>query len=123
MNAYTDANKVGKDNMDNALRSMSAMTKGFQQIAAEATEYTKKSYEQSAQMMERLAQVRTLDKAIEVQSEYARSVYEAWVSQATKMGEIYQDIAREAYRPLESSAQQNQQFAQNMANQAANHTN
>ncbi|WP_061936281.1 phasin family protein [Aureimonas sp. AU22] len=117
MNAYVEANKVGKDNMDNALRSMSAVTKGFQQIATETTEFTKKSVEQSAQMFERLAQVRTLDKAIELQSEYARSAYEAWMSQATKMGEIYQEIAREAYRPLESSVQQNQQFAQNVANQ------
>ncbi|WP_279478527.1 phasin family protein [Aureimonas sp. SK2] len=118
MNAFADTNKIGKDNMDNALRSISAVTKGFQQIAAETTEFTKKSYEQSAQMFERLAQVRTLDKAIELQSEYARSAYEAWVSQANKMGEIYTEIAREAYRPIESSVQQNQQYAQNMANQA-----
>ncbi|WP_182084558.1 phasin family protein [Aureimonas sp. ME7] len=103
MNAYADANKFGKEGVDNALRSLSAMTKGFQQIASETTEFTKKSYEQSTQLFEQMSQVRTLDKALEVQGDYARSAYEAWIAQASKVGEIYSEIAREAYRPLEGS--------------------
>ena len=55
-------------------------------------------------MFEQLVQVRSLDKAIEVQNDYAKSAYQAWVSQATKIGEIYADIARETYKPFENTA-------------------
>lgn len=104
MNAYDDANRFGKDAMDNALKSLSVMTRGFQQIATETGEFAKQSYEQSAQMAEKLGQVRSLDRALEVQNEFARSAYERWMTQATKMGEIYTDIAKEAYKPFEQTA-------------------
>lgn len=102
MNAYDDANTVGKHAMDNALKSFSAVTKGFQQIAAETTDFTRQSYEQSSQAFEKLAQSKSLDRAFEVQSDFAKSAYERWVAQATKMSELYADLAKEAYRPFEN---------------------
>ena len=101
---YEDASKMTKEAMDNALRSMSAMTKGFQQIATETSEFTKRSYEQQTAMVEQLMQARTLDKSLELQSEYARTAYQNWVGQATRMGELYADIAKEAYKPFERVA-------------------
>jgi phasin family protein len=103
MSNFDEAGNVSKDAMDNAMRSFSAMTRGFQQIAAETTEFTKRSYEQSARMFEQLAQSRSLDKALEVQNEYAKNAYQEWVSQATKMSEIYSGMAREVYKPFEAS--------------------
>ena len=38
---------------------------------------------------------------MEVQTEYAKSAYEGLVAQATKMGELYTDLAKEAYKPFE----------------------
>ena len=101
MNMYEDASKMTKEAMDNALRSMSAVTKGFQQIAAETSEFSKRSCEQQTAMIEQLMQTRTLDKSLELQSEYARTAYQNWVGQTTRMGELYADIAKEAYRPFE----------------------
>ncbi|KQT83530.1 phasin family protein [Aurantimonas sp. Leaf443] len=101
---YEDANKVTKEAADNALKSFSVVTKGFQQIAAESGEFAKRSFEQQSQMFEKLTQARSVEKVIEVQNEYARSAYQAWVAQATKMGEIYADIARQAYKPYEKIA-------------------
>lgn len=103
MNLYDDANKASKEAMDNALKSFSVMTKGFQQIAAETTDFTRQSYEQSTQAFEKLSQTKSLDRAFEVQSEFAKSAYERWVAQATKMSEICTDIAKEAYRPFENT--------------------
>jgi len=119
MNMYEDANKAGKESMDNALKSFSAMSKGFQQIAAETGEFTKRSYEQTAQMMEKLAQVRTLDKAVELQNDYAKSAYETWMSQAQKMGEMYSAIARETYKPFENTASAAVKYGEDAARQAA----
>jgi hypothetical protein len=103
MNFFDDSSRFGKEAVDGAMKSVSAVTKGFQQIAVEAGDYTKRSYEQSTQHFEKLAQVRTLDKVIELQSDYARTAYEGWLSQATRMGEIFSDIARESYKPVEAA--------------------
>jgi hypothetical protein len=37
---------------------------------------------------------------MEVQAEYLRSSYEELVIVATKIGELYADLAREAYKPF-----------------------
>lgn len=123
MSLNDDASRFGKDAMDNTMKSVSAMTRGLQQIAAETGEFTKTSYEQSAQMVEKLSQVRSLDRAVEVQSEFARSAYERWMSQATKMGELYAEIAKETYKPFEqtatAAAERGQAFAQEATRQAS----
>ncbi|WP_420409246.1 phasin family protein [Hoeflea sp.] len=101
---FDSTSKMNKEVMDNMLTTMSAMTKGFQQIAAEATEYSKKSYEDSAATVEKLVSAKSLDKAIEIQTDYAKTSYETFVAQATKMSELYADLAKEAYKPFEVAA-------------------
>ena len=44
---------------------------------------------------------KSLEKAMEVQSEYLKSSYEDFVAQSTKLGELYADLAKEAYKPFE----------------------
>lgn len=100
-NAFDATGTMGKDMMDSTTKSLSAVTKGLQQVASETTEFTKSSYEQSAKMLEQLFQSRSLDKVVELQNEFAKSAYQAWVSQATKIGDIYKDMARESYKPFE----------------------
>lgn len=119
MSNYDEAGNANKETMDNAMRSFSAMTKGFQEIAAETTEFTKRSYEQSARMFEQLAQTRSLDKVLEVQNDYAKTAYQSWVSQATKIGGIYTDIAKEVYKPFEASIAHVTSVGQSMMKQAA----
>jgi hypothetical protein len=38
---------------------------------------------------------------MEVQTEYLRSSYEELVAETAKIGELYADFAREAYKPFE----------------------
>jgi phasin family protein len=102
MSNFETAGAISKDTLDTTMKSFSAVTKGLQQVASETTEFTKSSYEHSAKMMEQLLQTRSLEKAIELQTDYAKSAYQAWVSQATKIGEIYSDMARESYKPFET---------------------
>jgi len=101
---YEDANKMSKEAMDAMLVSYSSMTKGFQEIASEATEYSKKSYEQSAAAVEKLVGAKSFEKALEIQMDYAKASYEAMVAQATKMSDVYADIAKQAYKPYEIAA-------------------
>ena len=102
MFSFDDASKYGKDAMDNMLKSYSAIAQGMQALTTEATDYSKKSYEDNAAVVEQLFGAKTLEKAFEIQSEHAKASYEGFVAQATKMSEIYADAARKAYQPDEN---------------------
>ena len=95
--------KFGRDGMDMALSSFGAWTKGTQAIAAEVADFSRKSVEGSKTAWEKLVGAKTLEKAIEVQSDYLKSSYESCVAEATKLGELYLDLAKEAYKPFEGA--------------------
>ncbi len=94
---------LGKNNMDMALTSFGAWSKGAQAIAVEVVDYSKKTAESSAAAWEKLMGAKSLEKAMEVQTEYLKSSYEGFVAEAAKLGELYVDLAKEAYRPFEST--------------------
>lgn len=98
-----DMQKYGKNSVDMALNSFGAWSKGAQAIAVEVVDYSKKTAECSALAWEKLMGAKSLEKAMEVQTEYLRSAYEGFVAEATKLGELYVDLAREAYKPFESA--------------------
>ncbi len=100
--SFDDLQQVSKDNMDSALKSWGALSKGTQAIAAEVADYSKKAFEDSTAALEKLFGVKTLDKAIELQTEYAKSAYEGFVAEATKIGQLYADLAKESYKPFET---------------------
>ncbi|HXZ87485.1 MAG TPA: phasin family protein [Candidatus Binataceae bacterium] len=95
--------KFGKDSMETALASLGVWTKNAQAIAVEVVDYSKKSIEDSTAAWERLMGAKTLEKAMEVQSEYLKSSYEDFVAEAAKLGELYVDLAKEIYQPFESA--------------------
>ena len=72
-------------------------------ISTEAADYAKKSYEANAAHLEKLFAVKTLDKAIELNTEFAKTAYEGFVAQATKMSNIYADLTKEAMKPVEAA--------------------
>ena len=51
--------------------------------------------------MENLLGVRSLDKAIEVQTEYATKAYADYVTSTRKLGELYLNLVQEAFKPYE----------------------
>jgi len=99
---FEDLQQVGKENVDVAMKSMGALSKGSQAIAVEVADYSKKAFEDSSAAMEKLFGVKSFDKAIEVQTEFAKTAYEGFVAKASKIGELYADLAKETYKPFET---------------------
>ena len=83
------------------MTAFSSLSKGVQAIAVESVDYSKKAFEDSTAAMEKLFGAKSLEKAIEIQQDYVKSAYEGFVAQATKIGELYVDLAKEAYKPYE----------------------
>jgi hypothetical protein len=102
-NANNDFQKMGKDNYDAMVRSYGELNKGLQAIAARWTAFSKDAFEDATRTFEKLVGVKSFEQAVEIQSAYAKRAYDTWVAEATKIGEMYADVAREAYRPVEKA--------------------
>lgn len=98
---FDNIQKQGKDGIDAVMKSLSAVTRGAQAAAAEASDFAKRGVEQTTAATEKLAGVRTLDRVLEIQGEYVRTGYESLVGQAAKMGELAANTAKEAFAPME----------------------
>jgi hypothetical protein len=85
VNNVEDLQNLGKDNV-------------------EIADYSKKSFENGTAAMEKLLGAKSVDKAMEVQSNYLKSAYEDFVAEATKLSELYIDLASQAYKPFEGAA-------------------
>jgi hypothetical protein len=104
MKGFEDMQKFGKDKADATMKSMGALSKSVQAIAVEMADYSKKAFEDGAAATEKLFGAKSLEKAVEVQSDYFETAYEGFVSQTSRLGELYSDLAQEAYKPFESYA-------------------
>jgi hypothetical protein len=98
---FEDLQKMSKTTFDAAMRSFSTLSKSAEAISTEMADYSKRSFENGTKAMEKLIAVKSLDKAIEVQTEYAKSVYEGYAAQVTKLGELYADMAKAVFKPYE----------------------
>ena len=99
---FEDFQKLGKDNVDVAMKQFGSVSKGWQAIATEVADYSKKSFEDGSKVVEKLFGAKSFEKAIEIQTEYAKTAYEGFVAEATKLGELYADLAKETYKPFEA---------------------
>jgi hypothetical protein len=101
--SFEDFQTMSKTGYDAYVAAATAMTKGFQTMAQEAADFSRKSFEKSTEAVERATATKSFDKALEVQQGFAKESYEAMVSQAAKMNELYVVTAKEAYKPFEAS--------------------
>lgn len=99
---FEELQQASKENIDLAMKSVSSVSKSAQAIAAEIADYSKKSFEESTALMEKLFGAKSFEKAIEVQTEYAKAAYEGLVAETSKLGEMYSALAKETYKPFEN---------------------
>ncbi len=99
---FEDANKTSKETLDTVLKSYSAWTKAFQAIATEAADYSKKAFEESVAHVEKISTVKSVEAAFELQTKYVKSACEGYITEATKLGEMYADLAKDVYKPLQA---------------------
>jgi hypothetical protein len=99
---FEDFQKFSKDQIEAATTTSATLAKSLQTIAAEAAEYSKKSIESNSAFVEKLLGAKTFESAIQIQSEYLKTSYAGLVAQATKLGELYANLAKDAFKPIET---------------------
>jgi phasin family protein len=96
-----DIQSYGKEHFETVVASATTVQNGLQAIATAYGDYTKKSFEDTKSFVEKLSGVKSLDKAIEVQTEFAKSAYETFVAESQKIAGLYTDLAKQTFKPLE----------------------
>jgi phasin family protein len=104
--SFEDVQDYGKQGFEAWMASATAMTKGFQAVAAETAEYSKKSFEKGTAALQEIMAAKSLDRALAVQQGFAKEAYEGFVGQLNKFGELYAAAAKEAFKPFEAQIAQ-----------------
>src|ERR1700690_4415865 len=104
MSTYTfeDFQNFSKQQVEAATAFASTMSKGLQEIAAETAESSKQAMSASAEVVERLMGAKTVETAVQIQTDYAKSAYEGFVAKSTKINEIIVKVASEAIKPAQN---------------------
>jgi len=101
--AGKDFQKTTKDNYDAMVRSYGELNRGLQGIGEQVTSYSKQAFADATGTFEKLVGAKSLEQVVEIQSQYAKKAYDSWVAEATKIGELYASVARDAYKPVENA--------------------
>ena len=94
--------KFGKEQLEAVTAATTSFSKGLQEIAAETTDYSKKAIAANTSVVEKLLVAECRNRH-PIQTEFAKSAYEAFVAEATKIGELYAKLAKEAFKPIETA--------------------
>jgi hypothetical protein len=100
---FEDIQKYGKERLE-------AMTKSWQTIAAESSDFSKKSLENSAVYVEQLLGAKTFETSLQVQSDYVRTFFTGFHEYLKKTGEVYSNFFNEAFKPIESAVTKVQSY-------------
>ena len=99
-NADRTLSQDSREQIETAAASMNSMPVGIHAIATAYSDYSKKSFEDARLFVEKLSAAKSVDKAIELQTEYAKSAFETFIAKSQKIGALYRDLAMQSYKPF-----------------------
>ena len=89
---------------ETASRSFAEANKGFQALAAEMMSYSKGSFDDAIRTWEQLIGVKSLEQAMQIQSEYAKRVYQKHMAELSKLSQMGLGIMSDASKPVEDAS-------------------
>lgn len=95
--------KFGKQQFEAVTAATTSFSKGLQEIATETSDFSKKTIAANTSVVEKLLGAQNVETAVQIQTDFAKSAYEAFVAQATRIGELYAKLAKETFRPIETA--------------------
>ena len=109
--AQEQAKRVGQEfqraaerGFEAASRSFAEINRNFQAIATEMNDFSKRRFEDVLQSWEQLLRARSFPAVVEVQTRYAQKAYDAYMSEFSKLGEMYLGTARDASKATEETS-------------------
>ena len=83
-----------------ASRSVGEFNNGFREIADEMNEYSIRSLENVFRTWQQFIDARPLRQVVEHQTRFAQNAYDAYVTEFSRLGDLYISLTRRASEPL-----------------------
>jgi hypothetical protein len=94
-NKVEDYQNFAKDQLGLGTAFSSSFVKNLQTIAAETSDYSKNTFKDGVSFFEKLRGAKSVESAIEIQSDYAKGSYAAFVAQIKKLNEFYSSLGKQ----------------------------
>lgn len=98
--SYDSIAAFNKATIEAVIHSANTATKGFEAINSEALAFSKQSLEDAMAAAKAAMTSKSVQELMEIQTDYAKSAFDAVVGQFTKMGDMMTSMAKEAVEPL-----------------------
>ncbi len=101
-----------KENLEAWVESAKVSPESVEKIAAEAVAFHQKTLEGGAAVAVKALSAQSFQEVVEMQSEYTKTVVEGYMSQMSRIGEMWTEGVQAATAPLNSRMSAFMQFAQ-----------
>ena len=97
---FEDAGQFGQDNVEAIVASTKVVAKAVEEMNAEIISFSKKNYEDNMAAVKEMGTVKSVSDFFEMQTSMAKTSFEGFVAEATKLNEMYAAAAKDAFAPL-----------------------
>ncbi len=97
---YDQVATFGKENVEAAVEAGTVATKGVEEINAEIVDYAKTAMADQMAVFGKLMAAKSPQEVIEMQTEFAKTSFDAMVARTTKIGEMSTKLANDAFAPV-----------------------
>lgn len=104
LTALTEVNTLGKKNIEAAVESVTAATRGAEALSAQALAYSKKSWEDGVSAAQALASAKSVQEVIELQTAFAKTAMEAYLAEVTKATDTLSASVKDSFKPINERA-------------------
>ncbi len=77
-----------------------ALTRQFSSFVTEAQDYSLAAFQSNVALVQKLASVKNVDELIDVQTEHAKTSYQASIAWSKKVGELAADLSTQAVKSV-----------------------
>lgn len=99
---FEEVTDFAKGNVEAIVASSRVAAKGAETLGQEAAEYGKKSFEQASATLRSFATVKSPTELFQLQSDYAKTSFDALVAESSKLSESFLKLAGDIAQPLSS---------------------
>jgi phasin family protein len=95
----------GKETVEAYMKSANAAGKGVETLHSEIYAFSKQSVEESLAATKAVLGSKSVHEAFELQTGFAKTAFDAYVGQMTRLGAIFSSTTKEAIQPLQGRVQ------------------
>lgn len=102
---YDEVSTFNKQTVEAMVSAGTVTAKGLESLNAEVMAFAKSQMEGTIAASKAIMTAKTLQEFIDLQSGYAKTAFDGYVAQSTKLGEMASKLAKDAFAPINVQVQ------------------